>query len=216
MVETRVAVPDLYAGLVVACRFCGLLEASLAADQRARRIDPSVRTSVAYTHWMMGDWEQAMVTDLEDIQAIRNGSLWMLGRQEEALEGARRLETHWPGGADVWYLRAQRCAFENDAAGCADALRKILESGFHDPEGLLFCLRNASHVGEKALALEMLELVVGAGFHCPTALIRDPWLDSLRTEPAFVRALRRAEEKHTAALQAFKAAGGERLLGVAG
>jgi eukaryotic-like serine/threonine-protein kinase len=216
MVETRAAVPDLYAGLVVACRFCGLLEASLAADQRARRIDPSVRTSVAYTHWMMGEWEQAMLTDMEDIQALRNGSLWMLGRQKEALEGAKRLESQWPGGADVWYLRAQRCAFENDAAGCAEALRNVLASGFHDPEGLLFCLRNASYVGEKALALEMLEQVVSAGFHCPTPLVRDPWLDPLRTEPAFVRALRRAEEKHAAALQAYRAAGGERLLGVAG
>jgi hypothetical protein len=96
MVETRAAVPDLYAGLVIACRFCGLLEASLAADQRARRIDPGVRTSVAYTHWMMGDYEQAVLTDMEDIQALRHGALWMLGRQEEARAGVRRLETHWP------------------------------------------------------------------------------------------------------------------------
>ncbi|HEX6106166.1 MAG TPA: protein kinase [Gemmatimonadales bacterium] len=216
MVETRAAVPDLYAGLVVACRFCGLLEASLAADQRARRIDPGVRTSVAYTHWMMGDYEQAVVTDLEDIQALRHGALWMIGRQQDALDGVRRLEAHWPGGADVWYLRAQRMAFEGDAAGCADALRRVLEAGFHDPEGLYFCLRNASHVGEKQLALEMLERVVDAGFHCPTPLVRDPWLDPIRADPAFNRALRKAEERHAAALAAFTAAGGERLLGVAG
>jgi TolB-like protein len=216
MVETRAAVPDLYAGLVVACRFCGLLEASLAADQRARRIDPGVRTSVAYTNWMMGDYEQALTTDMEDIQALRNGALWMLGRREEALDGVRRLESHWPGGADVHYLQSQRMAFENDRAGCAQALRRVLDSGFHDPEGLFFCLRNASYVGERELALEMLERVVQAGFHCPTPIVRDPWLDPIRTEPAFVRALRRAEEGHAAALRAFTEAGGERLLGVAG
>jgi serine/threonine protein kinase len=216
MVETRAAVPDLYAGLVIACRFCGLLEASLAADQRARRIDPGVRTSVAYTHWMMGDYEQAVLTDMEEIQALRHGALWMLGRREEAIEGVRRLETHWPGGADLWYLRAQRMAFEGDRDGCAEALRMVLKSGFHDPEGLYFCLRNASHVGAKELALEMLEQVVEAGFHCPTPLVRDPWLDPIRTEPGFVRALRRAEEGHAAALRAFTGAGGERLLGVAG
>jgi hypothetical protein len=216
MVETRAAVPDLYAGLVVACRFCGLLEASLAADQRARRIDPGVRTSVAYTHWMMGDYEQTVLTDMEEIQALRHGALWMLGRRDEALDGTRRLETHWPGGADMHYLRALRTAFEGDRDGCAESLRNLRETGFHDPEGLYFCLRNASHVGDKALALEMLEQVVDAGFHCPTPLIRDPWLDPIRTEPQFVRALRRAEERHTAALRAFTAAGGERLLGVAG
>jgi hypothetical protein len=62
----------------------------------------------------------------------------------------------------------------------------------------------------------MLERVVQAGFHCPTPISRDPWLDPIRTDPAFVRALRRAEEGHAAALRAFTAAGGERLLGVAG
>ena len=215
MVETRAAVPDLFAGLVVACRFCGLLEASLAADQRARRIDPGVRTSVAYTHWMMGDYEQAMLTDMEEIQAIRHGAMWMLGRREEALDGARRMEAHWPGGADSWYLRAQRTAFEGDRDGCAAALRKVLET-FHDPEGLYFCLRSASHVGEKELALDMLQQAVQAGFHCPTPLVRDPWLDPIRTEPAFVHARRRAEEGHLQALRDFSAAGGERLLGVAG
>ncbi len=216
MVETRAAVPDLYAGLVIACRFCGLLEASLAADERARRIDPGVRTSVSYTHWMMGDYEQAMVTDLEDIQAIRHGSLWMLGRREEAIEGVRRLEAHWPGGADVWYLRAQAAAFHGDRELCSAALRHMLEAGFHDPEGLLFCARSVSYVGDRAFAVELIERIVEGGFHCPATMVRDPWFDPIRTEPGFVRALRRAEEEHATSLQVFRAAGGERLLGVAG
>ncbi|MEZ0332976.1 MAG: protein kinase [Gemmatimonadales bacterium] len=213
MVESRAADADLYAGLVVACRFCGLLDASLAADQRARRINPGVRTSVAYTHWMLGNYEQVMVTDLEEIQALRNGALWMLGQREEALQGVKRLEAYWPGGADVWYLRAQLHAFEGDRERCAAALHRVLESGFHDPEGLYFCLRNAAFVGEGQLALEMLTRVVDMGFHCPTPLVRDPWLDPIRTAPEFVRALRRAEEEHGAAKQAYVSAGGERLLG---
>ena len=39
---------NLFAGLVHACRYCGLLEASVAAHERARRLDPHVRTSVPY------------------------------------------------------------------------------------------------------------------------------------------------------------------------
>ena len=194
MVESRAAVPDLYAGLVVACRFCGLLEASLAADQRARRIDPGVRTSVAYTNWMMGDYEQAVVTDIEDIQALRNGALWMLGRRERGAGGVhagsrptgRAEPTSGTSAPSAWPSRATGRVRRGDAE---DA-----RSGFHDPEGLFFCLRSASYVGEQELALEMLERVVDAGFHCPTPIVRDPWLDPLRTEPAFVRALRRAEE----------------------
>jgi hypothetical protein len=34
--------PELFAGLVYACRYCGLLGASLRADARVRRLDPSI------------------------------------------------------------------------------------------------------------------------------------------------------------------------------
>ena len=36
---------NLFAGLVLACRYCGLLEASLAAHEHAWRLDPTVKTS---------------------------------------------------------------------------------------------------------------------------------------------------------------------------
>src|SRR5262245_31532026 len=55
--RAQAADPELFTGLVVACRFCGLLDASLAADRHARRLDPAIRTSVAYTHFARGDWE---------------------------------------------------------------------------------------------------------------------------------------------------------------
>src|SRR5918998_1780145 len=95
LATTRAADPDLYAGLVVACRFCGLLDASLAADRRARRIDPGVRTSVHYTHWMLGDYEQTVLCDIEEIQALRHAALWMKGSEDQALEGIRSMELHW-------------------------------------------------------------------------------------------------------------------------
>ena len=48
--------PDLYAGLVVACRYAGLLDASVAAHRRAYRLDPAVRTSVENTWVRLGDY----------------------------------------------------------------------------------------------------------------------------------------------------------------
>ena len=50
----RRADPELYAGLVHACRYCGLLEASVAAHNLARQLDPHVATSVPPTFWMLG------------------------------------------------------------------------------------------------------------------------------------------------------------------
>ncbi len=41
--------PELFAGLVHACRYCGLFEQSVAAHAEARRLDPNVTTSVEQT-----------------------------------------------------------------------------------------------------------------------------------------------------------------------
>jgi eukaryotic-like serine/threonine-protein kinase len=215
LATARAADPDLYAGLVVACRFCGLLDASLAADRRARRIDPGVRTSVHYTHWMLGDYEQTVLTDLEEIQTLRHAAMWMMGRQEEAVQGLRSMESHWQT-SERWYVIALRSAMENDRDGCADAIRQVLATGFHDPEGLLFCARSLARVQAHDFALSLLDQVVDGGFSGSRALVHDPWFDSLRAEPRFIRILHRAEAKMADAGIAFAKAGGERLLGVPG
>jgi serine/threonine protein kinase len=206
--------PDLYGGLVVACRFCGLLDASLEADRRARRIDPGVRTSVHYTYWMLGRYEQALLTDLEDIQVLRHMSLWMLGRQDEALEGVTRLEEQLPTGGEWLFLTTLRAAMQGKGDECVQASREMLATGFHDPEGLYLVARELAYAGARQDALDMLERVVTGGFHCPRALVQDPWLDSLRGDPTFVRLLHRAEEESAASAAAFREAGGERVLGV--
>jgi hypothetical protein len=53
--RARDARPELFAGLVQACRYCGLLDESIAAYDRARRVDPGIRTSVAHAFLMQGD-----------------------------------------------------------------------------------------------------------------------------------------------------------------
>ncbi len=215
LATTRAADPDLYGGLVVACRFCGLLDASLAADRRARRIDPGVRTSVHYTYWMLGDYEQTVLCDIEEIQALRHAALWMVGRQEEALSGIRTIEAQWPTSERA-YLTALRAAMEGDRDGCVEGTHQILATGFHDPEGLLFCARSLARVHAGDFALSLLDRVVEGGFSCSRALVHDPWFDSLRAEPRFIRILHRAEAKTADAAAAFAKAGGERLLGMPG
>jgi hypothetical protein len=59
----------------------------------------------------------------------------------------------------------------------------------------------------------MVQRVVDGGYHCPTMLTIDPWLDALRGEAAFVRAVRHAEAGRARAAEAFARTGGERVLG---
>ena len=86
--------PQLFAGLVQACRYCGLLSESLAAHRRARALDPSVPTSATYTHWAFGDYPAALDTIVADNDPFRAMVLSILDRPEEALasldESARR------------------------------------------------------------------------------------------------------------------------------
>src|SRR4030095_1290600 len=44
--------PELFGGLVHACRYAGLFEASIAAHHEARRLDPAIRTGVPQTGLM--------------------------------------------------------------------------------------------------------------------------------------------------------------------
>lgn len=213
-VGTGAADPQLFAGLVVACRFCGLLEASLAADRRARRIDPAIQTSVQYTYWALGDYHQAALHDVEDIQAIRHGALWMLGREAEALAGVREALTHAPGSLEHWIVESQLAAMEGRAEDCVRHEQAVLGAGFHDPEGLLLHVRELAYVGELDRALALLDRVVQGGYHCPAALTRDPWLDPLRGFPEFVRLVRQAEAGRARAAEGYTRAGGERILGV--
>ena len=68
---------DAYAGLVRALRFCGLLEPSRAAHDRAHALDPAIVTSVAHTRWQLAGYDekglaalQQADSDLDDPEAL--------------------------------------------------------------------------------------------------------------------------------------------------
>ena len=75
--------PELFAGLVHACRYCGLFDASLAAHREARRLDPHVGTSVPYTLIFTGDYESLLNEGIETLDAELSAmALWHLGRTD--------------------------------------------------------------------------------------------------------------------------------------
>ncbi len=63
------------------------------------------------------------------------------------------------------------------------------------------------------MALEMFSRAIDKGFFCYPAMLRDPWLDSLRGLNEFTDLLRKAQELHREAVQAFFALGGDAVLG---
>ena len=56
--------PELFAGLVHTCRYCGLYEESIAAHAEARRLDPNISTSFEQTVLMTDDLERLLAVEL--------------------------------------------------------------------------------------------------------------------------------------------------------
>ena len=208
----RPADPDLYAGLSHACRYCGLVGASLAAVEQARRLDPRIRTSGALSHFVLGDYEAALEFQPEPIPYLRNLALVMLGRREEALASLDAIDTAVPNRL-LHFTRALQHLLRGERAESMASLQPIID--LPDPEGQFYFARNAAYLGYGEEALRMLNTAVEGGFFCLPAYQRDPWLDSVRGTPQFAAIVRRAEVRHRQALISFLSADGDRVLGVA-
>jgi serine/threonine protein kinase/tetratricopeptide (TPR) repeat protein len=208
--------PDLYAGLVLACRYCGLLDASLAADRHARRLDPAIRTSVMYTHFMLGDWERAMASDIEEMRWVTNYVLPFVGRSTDAVDAYRRLEERPLPPMMRLMVRAGRCAIEGDRDSLLATLPSFAQVHAFDPEAFYFVARELLHLREIDAGLDMLERCIERGFYCAQVLLRDPWLDSARTHPRFTELVTRADARHREAEAEFRRVGGGHLLGLSG
>ena len=206
--------PELFAGLTHACRYAGLLEASLAAHEQARRLDPQARTSVTYTHLVAGAYEQALASAPEDDAIVRAYVLSAQGRLPEALAVYADLERRVPEHLRR-LVNAQRLALEGQAGPALELTRAAL-TWFRDPEGVYLQTRFLARLGLVDESLSLLERVLAGGFVAPVALEHEPWFGpELRAEPRFVALLAEARRRASEAEAAFAAAGGPALLGLA-
>lgn len=206
--------PDLFAGLVHCCRYCGLLEASVAAHEQAKRLDPSVRTSVTFTYHMLGDYQRAYETDDRVMRYNAHLALIEMGRETEGLQILNDVLDKSVHPTVRILARIYRAAVERDRGGIV-AAAEAMPTGFIDPEGWFLVGRSMVRAGETEGAFAELERAVEGGYYCYSMMRRDPWLDPLRTDPRFARILKRCEERHREAQAAFTAAGGEKVLGMA-
>jgi TolB-like protein len=209
--------PDRFAGLVYACRYCGLFEQSITAHGEARRLDPNASTSVARTLLMTGDLlaAESPPVALGHDDVTRAIALGLTGRRDEArslllqLHETARLPTFrtWTDTLLAWIESRPGDVLAHMAS--VGSL-KILD----DPEAMFQCGWLLCDVGEQQRGLEYLQRAVAKGYFAAPTLSRSPQFDALRSEPAFQALLADAEAGRQRALIAFREAGGERLLGV--
>jgi eukaryotic-like serine/threonine-protein kinase len=211
--------PELFAGLVHACRYCGLFEESIAAHEEARRLDPNVPTSVEQTIMMTGDIERLLALERRPVSAgsdtvIRVIGLGIAGRYDEA----RRALADLRQASQVPALQT----YTNSLAAWLDRRTADMFAGvsglgalkiMDDPEaifqgGWLLC-----DVGEDERGLAELRRALAKGYTVVPTLARSRAFEAVRSDPAFQEILAEAEVGRQQALVAFRENGGERLLG---
>jgi TolB-like protein len=216
LLRERTSDPELYAGLVHACRYVGLLDASIAAYQRAKRLDPSIRTSVAHSYFMIGDLEHAIELDIDDPPYLTAASLVLLGRNEEALALCQTAHHRTDlNNRHLLYLLDGLTSFvEGKRLDGVEAIRRLLEfPAFVDPEGYYYWSYCLAGLGESEGAMELLARSADTGLSCLRALSLPPFL-GLQQDPRFTSIVARVKERQEAAERAFVEAGGPRLLGL--
>jgi serine/threonine protein kinase/tetratricopeptide (TPR) repeat protein len=205
--------PEVFAGLAHACRYCGLLQAAVAAHYEARRLDPQIPTSVTHTYFLLGDYQRALDTSGGDFGYTRALMLASLGRVDQAITSLRENERGDAGRLGRLWLTSLRALLEGNREESVQATDELRKAAFRDPEGLFYQARQLAYLGEQPMALEMFSSAIDGGYFCYPAMLRDPWLDSLRGLKEFSELLRKAQELHREAAQSFYALGGEALLG---
>jgi serine/threonine protein kinase/tetratricopeptide (TPR) repeat protein len=212
-VRHRRAEPHIYAALVHACRYGGLLDESLAAHRHAQRLDPTVSTSVHHTYYMRSDYAQALASAENVKDPFEARVLLALGRDAEALECARREEDRF---ASVPRMRAfstsVRAAIEGRTADSLAAVMQIGSSGFADGEGLFYLAGICMRAGEPQRAGELLRRAIDAGFLCARGFETDVCLEPLRTTADWQPLMDALELKRRRITNEFVRAGGRALL----
>jgi eukaryotic-like serine/threonine-protein kinase len=205
----RRADPELYAGLVHACRYCGLLEASVVAHNLARQLDPHVATSVPPTFWMLGQYERAIEGFSGFFVGLPQASL---GRNADAIAAARASAATVRDPLTRSFQAVLPLVLERRYEECRRLLDDLAPRN-PDPESIFHVARTYARIGATEAAVAQFERAVDMGFVVHSWFVRDPWLEPLSAEPRFREALARAERRSNEAAQMFRNADGERLLG---
>lgn len=202
--------PELYAGLVHVCRYCGLLEASIAAYEKARRLDPTIRTSVCHTYWFAGEVDRAIETDDSENRFMHYLAQIRRGDKAVVLDDLRRLSVR-DGTAHSRGWERLVAALTGDRAGYERGLDAEVKR-MRDPENIYYWAVMAALVGDADRLFELLRLTLDRGWMCYRAMMTEPTFDRFRADSRMSAVVRDMEARQRDAAAAFFGAGGDRLL----
>ena len=212
---------ELFAGLVHACRYCGLFEESVAAHAESRRLDPTVPTSVANTLLLAGGNSETLATEARLVggggdYGLRVIGAGLAGRRDEARAALTEMHHAVPVPIFEPWLQFLSAWLDGRPADMLAHLVPLSRLKIQDdPEAMFQEAWILCDAGLSEEALVLLRRAVDRGYCASLTLSTRAQFDTVRPDPRFQRVLADAEAGRTRAREAFRAAGGERLLGLA-
>jgi serine/threonine protein kinase/tetratricopeptide (TPR) repeat protein len=211
---------ELFAGIVHACRYCGLLDQAIDAHAEAKRLDPNVHSTIEQTMLMTGDLERLLALPTGSYtpgggdQGIKVIGLGLAGRRDEArqllatmTQMARIPLFHvWTSYMEAWL---DRRVPDMLAAHASLSSLKI----WSDPEAMFQIGSLLCDVDEFDRGLEYVQKAIEKGYYVVQSLERRTQFDAVRDRPDFQAIFTAAQEGRARSLQAFRDTGGDRLLG---
>lgn len=204
--------PQVFGGLVHACRYCGLLDESIASHRVAKSLDPAVSTSVAQTYFQRGDFDWVIAQSGTTSPFIYPMALMALGRVGDAKVFLKTIADKGVAKHMMWAKHIALSVAEGRPEDTLALAQEFIQDGINLPEELFNFGRVLSYQNQLDEALPLIQRAVSEGYVVATQLEHDEWLVPLRDHDDYKELKRLAEQRRSCARDAFDRAGGPSLL----
>jgi DNA-binding winged helix-turn-helix (wHTH) protein/TolB-like protein/Flp pilus assembly protein TadD len=189
-----------------AYRFGGLLQESVAECERARQLDPLVKSngSMLNAYLYLGEYDkflQSLPNDNNSAFVVFYRGLaeyykrdWARAAKDLGLAYALDPTLYTQTGKAFSYAITHQTSEGLEILH--DVESKIEQRGVGDPEGAYKVAQAYSVLGDKTSALRLLRSSVEGGFFAYPYLARDPLMDSVRNETDFANILHVARKRY--------------------
>jgi hypothetical protein len=203
--------PDVLAGLVQVLRCCGLLGESLAAHDRVVAIDPAMKTSVAHTLFLTGDYAKIFETYERKGYYLDAASWAAMGQVDRAITLLRtRLNQPEIGPLMSAMMASLLRVLEGKGQDVAAIVEKV--GTVHEPEAIFYFARHAGMSHDAESAVHLVERARLGGFWSSQALEHDAAFARIRDHVKFQHEVRESRKLESHSLHALKTGLGEDMV----
>ncbi len=196
-----------------AYRHGGMLEASAAECELARRLDPEVKinSSALNSYLYLGEYEKfvkSLPSNDSPYALFYHGfGSYYEGKYSEAAPDFERAYEMAPDLLPAQIGKALEDGLQHHVLVGLSRLRatesKMIASGVRDPEVMYKVAQAYAVLGDQEAALRMLQRSTVGGFFCYPYIVRDPLLKVLRSSPGFKSLLEQARQRQQQFEQRF-------------